>query len=136
MAGFGYHGTRHRRYSACGYTNGGAPWPSTPQKPSSCRTRLDRRPRRPVLSRQWYSTSLWIANRDDRAASTRTEGFGLKYLLKTADYELRQWADIEFVPTRVLGPVMETGQARRHERATELREQRRARQHLDVGEAA
>lgn len=85
---------------------------------------------------RWYSTSLWIANRDGRAASTGTEGFGLNYLLKTADYELRQWADVEFVPTRVLGPVMETGQARRHERATELREQRRARQHLDVGEAA
>jgi hypothetical protein len=65
-----------------------------------------------------------------------SEGFGLKYLLKTADYELRQWADVEFVPSRVLGPVMETGQARRHERATDLREQRRARQHLDVGEAA
>lgn len=94
-------------------------------------------PDAPFCPGQRYYTSLWVANRDGRAASTGTEGFGLKYLMKTGDYEVRQWADVEFVPTHVLGPVVEEGQARRHERARELRERRRAGHRLlDSGKAA
>jgi hypothetical protein len=52
----------------------------------------------------------------------------LTYLLKTADSELRQWSDVDFVPTRVLSIVVEEGRAARAERARQLREQRRARQ--------
>jgi hypothetical protein len=71
------------------------------------------------------STSLWIANGDGRASSTRTAGFGLEYLLKTADHELRMWRDTEFIPKLVFVGVESEVRSRRDGRARQLREQRR-----------
>ncbi len=65
----------------------------------------------PFNARSAGFTSLWIAHRDGQAVSTRTNGFGFKYLLKTADGELRMWSEAEFIPKMVFARVAEKTQA-------------------------
>jgi len=81
----------------------------------------------PFRPQRWgQTTSLWIANRDGRAASTRIDGLMLSYLLKTADNELRKWDDLEFIPHKMFVRMEDQIQARRDDRALHVRAQRRA----------
>lgn len=74
-----------------------------------------------------HSTSLWIANRDGHASSTRISGCGFSYLRKKADHELRMWSKVEYIPELVFTRVEEVSRTRRNDRVHQLREQRRQR---------
>lgn len=72
------------------------------------------------------STSLWLSHRDGLAVPTGRgfRPFDFKYLQKTADGELRQWAESDFVPALVFKSRTKSIAADRARRANRLRQER------------
>jgi hypothetical protein len=65
----------------------------------------------PFRTTPWCSTSFWLDHIDGQVRST-TEG-AFRYLLRTADRELRQWNEIEFVPTLVFSRLTDAIERKR-----------------------